>query len=196
MAVSVLALDGCSSLGLNSPCSDCGSGGGPISRLSATISNGIGNVGNGCGLCGGRHKWFGRRGVATDGCEPGVGVPVDTGAPMGVIPAPGTVVPGSYVSYGNTVTANLTNLVTKGETNRVVITLVDDKCGNWAMPTANVKAPSLRYEPRGRCRDLLRSKAPEVLLSGPAGTGPGMRCSAISAIRTATASKCSTRITR
>lgn len=33
-----------------------------------------------------------------------------------------------------------------------------------------------RYEPRGGCRDLWHTRAPEVLLSGPAGTGKSRSC--------------------
>src|ERR1051325_443732 len=50
----------------------------------------------------------------------------------------GQVVAGSYVLYGQTNTANLAPLVTLGESNRVVVTLVDDKCTQGALSSAIV----------------------------------------------------------
>src|ERR1051326_5230566 len=39
-----------------------------------------------------------------------------------------------------------------------------------------VSTPNVRYEPRGACRDLLESQAPEIVISGPAGTGKSVAC--------------------
>ncbi|HEY5909334.1 MAG TPA: hypothetical protein VJA21_01885 [Verrucomicrobiae bacterium] len=50
----------------------------------------------------------------------------------------GVVVEGSYVFLGGNGTANLANLVKAGETNRVVVTQVDDCCSNCSLQTAEV----------------------------------------------------------
>lgn len=39
-----------------------------------------------------------------------------------------------------------------------------------------MQPPNLRYEPRGKARDLIESRAPEILISGPAGTGKSIAC--------------------